>query len=566
MTIDGAGPLTSEHDADDQDASFRGAANLNEEQPIDSLSHQERSGNLVRSDGSNGTMNQRETVEDLQGSAKTRKVQASSDESSGTYVGESDLSRPASVPLRGWWSGEGGVKQLTSIALPLVISTVSFTVMHFCDRMFLGWYSTDAMAAVMPAGALCWTLFSLPMGIAGFAATFVAQYVGAKQNTHVGPVLWQSYRIGLYSVPLFLVSAILGPIFLRQFGHAPELYWLEVLYFQVVSFCSGGIVLSAGFSAFFIGRGKTRVIMFVDSFAAGLNVLLDIILIFGWGVIPELGIEGAAWATSISIWVKTGILALLVFRPKHIREFALWSGRAWDSQLLGRLLKYGFPNGMQFVIEGFSITLFVLFIGRVGTEAAAATTLAFSVNMLAFVPVLGLGMAISTVVGQQIGKGTPQYATRATLVGLGMACFYAASFGLLYVGLPDLLFAGFAAGIVDFEEVRGLAVVLLRFVAAYCLLDAIQLVFVSALKGAGDTWFVLMATALVAGILIATGFTGARLYDWGERELFWWWALITGWIWTIAVVFGLRFWGGKWREMSVIEPDLLPEIGKSQSA
>lgn len=558
MTTEGTSPIASDEDSAPRLKPHRAESSLYGDTAFamacaDGLANEPTADDFIVAD--------KERLKDVPGIAEIDSILQNKADESDSSASQEGVEANASVHEHGgWWHGEGGVRQLTAIALPLVISTVSFTVMHFCDRMFLGWYSTDAMAAVMPAGALCWTLFSLPMGVAGFAATFVAQYVGAKQQTHVGPILWQAYRVGLYSIPLFLVSALVGPIFLRQFGHAPELYWMEVQYFQVVSFCSGAIVLSAGLSAFFVGRGKTRVIMFVDTLAAGLNVVLDLVLIFGWGWIPEMGIEGAAWATAASMWVKTLLLAALVFRPVAVREFALLTGRGWDGPLLGRLLKYGVPNGLQFVIEGFSITLFILFIGRIGTEAAAATTLAFSVNMLAFVPVFGLGMAVSTVVGQQIGKGTPQFAARATLVGMGMAAIYTSAFGVLYVGFPDLLFTGFAAGIVDFEEVRDLAVILLRFVAAYCLLDAIQLVFVSALKGAGDTWFVLLATGTVASLLIATGFVGARLFDWGADELFWWWAIITGWVWSIAVVFGLRFWGGKWQEMSVIEPNLLPNM------
>ena len=159
-------------------------------------------------------------------------------------------------------------------------------------------------------------------------------------------------------------------------------------------------------------------------------------------------------------------------------------------------------------------------------------------------------MAISTVVGQQIGRGTPEYAARATLVGISMAAFYTAAFGVLYVGFPDLLFAGFAAGIVDFEEVRDLAVVLLRFVAAYNLLDATLMVFVSAIKGAGDTPFVLKVSGIMASTMAFASWMAVEVWHLG---IYGCWALLTCWVWTVGIIFCLRFLSGKWRKMRVIE-------------
>lgn len=456
-----------------------------------------------------------------------------------------------------WWHGDGGAAQLLLIAVPLIISTISFTIMQFCDRMFLAWYSTDAMAAVMPAGTLCWTMFSLPMGIAGFAGTFIAQYLGAGRASRVGPILWQAHRIGLYAVPSFIGLAILSPMVFQRFGHSESMVWLEVVYFQAISLGAGAIVFGAGLGAFFIGRGRTSEIMVVDSIAAAANILLDYLMIFGVGPFPELGIEGAAWATSLAMWFKVALLAFLVYRPKHIADYRLLDGRNWRPDLLLRLLRFGAPNGLQFVIEGSAITLFILFIGRLGSEAAAATTLAFSVNMLAFFPIFGLGMAVTTVVGQQLGKKEPRFAARATWTGQVIAVGYTLIFALLYFFWPNLFISAFGQGTQDLDAIRQTSELLLKFVAAYCIFDAIQLVFVSALKGAGDTWFVLLATLGVAAILVFGGWFGFRQFSSLTGELNWWWLTISGWVWSMAIVFGIRFFQGKWRSMSVIEPELI---------
>ena len=110
-----------------------------------------------------------------------------------------------------WWVRRCGGREVLVLALPLIVSTASWTVMHFVDRMFLLWYSTRAMAASMPAGMLHFTLICLPLGVAVYANTFVAQYKGAGRPKRIGAVVWQSVWIGLGVIPLFLATIPLAP-------------------------------------------------------------------------------------------------------------------------------------------------------------------------------------------------------------------------------------------------------------------------------------------------------------------------------------------------------------------
>src|SRR5690606_17002806 len=113
------------------------------------------------------------------------------------------------------------------------------------------------------------------------------------------------------------------------------------------------------------------------------------------------------------------------------------------------------------------------------------------------------------------------------------------------------------ASAAEFAEVRDLTIVLLRFVAVYCLFDATQLTFVSALKGAGDTRFVLFVAIVLTTASIVIGKLAEHYWHWG---VYGWWYVMTGWICAMAVVYGLRFWHGGWRTMRVIEPELVPKV------
>ena len=103
------------------------------------------------------------------------------------------------------------------------------------------------------------------------------------------------------------------------------------------------------------------------------------------------------------------------------------------------------------------------------------------------------------------------------------------------------------------DRIRGLVVLYLRFVALYCLFDVVQIIFVSAVKGAGDTRFVVLITLLTGILFILTGVTGAKSFADPLGQVNWWWICLTGWIFALGATYLLRFLQGKWKRMTVIE-------------
>jgi MATE family multidrug resistance protein len=468
-----------------------------------------------------------------------------------------------SEPTGNWWTRACGGRDVLRIALPLVISTVSWTIMNFIDRMFLLWYSLPAFAAAMPAGMLHFTMICFPLGVASYVNTFVAQYHGAGRPERIGSAVWQAVRIGLFTAPLAIAVIPLAPYLFEMANHEPQVLWLEVTYFQTLTFGAGGTIIAAAMAAFFTGRGKTRVVMCVDSSAALVNIVLDALWIFGLAGFPEMGIEGAAWATVVSQWFKVLVYWRLMTRPEVSRTYALHAGRRYDGELMRRLWRFGGPNGLQLFVEIGAISIFILLMGGLGKEAMAATTLAFNVNSMAFVPVIGLGIAVSTIVGQQLGRDRPDLAARATYTTLLIALAYTGAMAVLYVSIPRVFLMGHATGVdaADFGSLSETVVVLLRFVAAYCLLDATAIVFVSAIKGAGDTRFILVTTFLTAPLPVIAALAGIRLAGWG---LYWCWVVLTAWICLMGLIYMIRFLGGAWRAMRVIEPVVTELIAEEE--
>jgi multidrug resistance protein, MATE family len=458
-----------------------------------------------------------------------------------------------------WWSRPCGGREVLRMAIPLIVSTAAWTVMNFTDRMFLLWYHKASMAAALPAGMVHFALVCFPLGVTSYVNTFVAQYHGAGQPRRIGPAVWQGIRFGLYCFPLFLAMIPASPWIFHWARHEAELAGLEALYFQTALFGTGAEIMAASMAAFFTGRGVTWVVMVVDSSASALNIVLDYAWIFGhWGL-PALGIEGAAWATVVSLWSRVIVYALLMLMPRFQQRYRTWRGRRFNLPLFRRLLRFGGPSGLQMFVEIAGFTFFLLLVGTLGEDAMAATTLAFNVNCLAFVPTLGLGMALSVLVGQQLGRNNPHLAARATWTSLCMALGYMGTMALVYVLFPSLLLKGHEWGMspaefAKFASLRHTTTVLLRFVAAYCLFDAMCVVFTGALKGAGDTRYIMIVSLLLTPLPVAAAWLGIRFFKFG---LMWCWIVITCWICTSGIIYLVRFLHGRWRHMRVIEPELL---------
>ena len=455
------------------------------------------------------------------------------------------------------------MRQVLMFALPLIISSGSWAVMHFVDRMFLMWHSVDAMTAALPAGMVSFLVVCFPLGLVSYTNTFVAQYYGAGRPERIGPVVWQGALIALIATPLVMATYPLAPLLFDSGKLSQTVVGYEIEYYQILCFGAGGVILSGAYEAFFTGRGLTRTVLAVNLVAVVVNIVLDAVWIFGFAGFPPAGLAGAAWATVAAYWFKTAVLVALSLR-KHEREmFHIVSGMRFDWSLFKRLVRFGTPSGLQFLIDMTGITIFIVLVKDLGDEAMAATNLAFNVNSFAFMPMVGLGIAASTLVGQRLGQQRPERATRAAWSAFALGMIYMGAISVVYVAIPKVLFAahGALANAAEFGPTRDEAVILLRFVAAYCVLDAAAIVFSGALKGAGDTRFIFFVSIVMGVFLVAGAWIALQM---PSHRLYWCWTVITLWVWLMGMIFFVRFLQGKWRDMRVIEQepvldDLIPD-------
>lgn len=451
------------------------------------------------------------------------------------------------------WSSPNGYRDVLKVSLPLVGSMASTTLMLFTDRMFLGWYSIDAIAAATPAGLTAFMFMCFFFGVVAYTNTFIAQYTGSGEPRGIGSSLWQGIYFALASgVVLAALSFYAEPLF-RLANHPAEVQRLEVIYFKILMLGAVFSLLHDALACFYSGRGLTAAIMVVSMIGAAVNIPLDYALINGkWGF-PRLGIAGAAFATVAGHILIMTLYVLLIFNPKNIRRFCLLQEWKFKFELFKRLMKFGIPAGISFFVEMFAFTFFVFIVGQLGRMELAATNIAFAINMLGFLPMIGFGIGTSTLVGQAIGRGKPEDGVVATNSALHICFLYMASIALLYVLFPEWLFNRFKPDLIldkDYFPMLKLGKTLLVFVAVYSLFDTGNIIFAAAIKGAGDTRFVTWTIALFStGLMVIPVFVTVKFFNGGIYTI---WLFITAYVCFIALVFFWRFKQGKWKSMRVI--------------
>jgi len=281
------------------------------------------------------------------------------------------------------------------------------------------------------------------------------------------------------------------------------------------------------------------------------NLPLNWILVFGKLGVPRLGIEGAALGTLGSSLFIVVVLAVSYFRSGGYRTFRGWEAWKPRRDLLLRLLRYGTPVGVEGFINVFAFNLFVLLMQSYGPTVAAAITITFNWDLVSFIPMLGVGAAVTSLTGQRMGAGDVAGARRAAYLALRLAWAWAGVMVIAFVaGAPALvrMFSqGFGAG--D-EQILPLARVLLRLAALYTVADATAVVFSGALRGAGDTKWVLIISGILHWTMAIGAFVFIRILALPPVAV---WFFFIAFVVSVATSMAIRHRRGAWERIRLVE-------------
>jgi multidrug resistance protein, MATE family len=443
-------------------------------------------------------------------------------------------------------------REILSVSLPIIAAMAGRTIMMFCDRLFLARHSELELQASLPAGILSFTLMCVIYGTVSYAGTFVAQFHGAGDREGCSRTLAQALFLAVFSIPLTALMVFPGLRLLEMSGHPPEVLELEKTYFTILMLSSAGPVFTAAAASFWNGRGKTIQAMLAVLAGAGLNVLLDYGMIFGKLGFPEMGIRGAAIATAISSFVPGAILTIAAYNGRTARYHRTRENFRFQRELTGRIISFGLPAGIHMFLDVASFTVFVFIAGRLGPVDFTANNLVFSVNNLAFNPLLGFSFATAVIAGRCMGMGRPDAAARATRRTLVLSLCYYLPLAVSFVAVPGFYTRLFYSpdSAATLEELLGTTSRLLALVALWGVFDAFSLIYGGALRGAGDTRFVVWVSGLLAWLFWIPGlFVLYRFFQAGIASL---WLFTTVYVGIFALVFLVRFRGGAWRRIDLL--------------
>ena len=462
------------------------------------------------------------------------------------------------------WKEPCGYRDVLNVGLPLVVSLGSSTAMEFTDRIFLSNYSLVSIAAALPAAMANFVFLLFALGISAYSTVFIAQYYGARQCQKIGSAVWQAIYFCLFAAVAIAMLAFLAEPFFAFIGHDPAVQKEEVIYFTILTVGTGFALTANAVGCFFTGLGRTRPNMVVNIIAVLINIPLDYMMINGIGIFPELGIAGAGIATVSSWAMQLVMYSYLVFNKKNDEQYGVLSQWRFQPKLFARMMRFGVPSGLNNFFDVFSFTLFIMVVGQLGEVELAASNIVLSINSLSFLPVIGFNIAASTLVGQCMGRKDAVLARHVANNVLHLALLWMGFFCMLFLVIPHeliWLFRPAELSVAEFMQIENTGVTLLRFVAFYCSVDAFALIYFGALKGAGDTGYVMRAIAVASTVFLAIPVLVARyVFDVGLLTL---WAILLIYVCLLSLSAYLRFRSSVWENIQLIESDPNEEVYNS---
>lgn len=439
------------------------------------------------------------------------------------------------------------LKSLLTLALPIVLSRASQTVVGLSDAIMVAHLGGAALASTSTGATNAFALLIFPMGITFIISSFSSQLFGRGDAVSARRFGWYGLIVAAVTQVVCFASIPFFEPLLSLLPYEADVKRLMGTYL-VFRILSGGAAIGIeALANYYGGLGRTVPGMVVNLVAMALNVASNWVLINGLGAIPALGVKGAALASTFSTLVAfSGFLWFFLREGKGLPRPAL-------SQLeFRRMLRFGLPSGFNWLFEFLAFIFFVnVVVAGLGTPAVAALNSVLALNSVSFMPSFGLASAGAVLVGQAIGANQKDDVHHVLKLTAGTAAVWQSFAGVTYLLLPGLLLLPFARGD-DAAEVLRFGVPMLMVSSAWQLFDASATALAEALRAAGDTLFPLLVRLAIAWVVFVPGsWITVRWYGGAEIVAMIW---LVAYLAMLALVLFLRYRSGKWRGMQLIEP------------
>ena len=321
---------------------------------------------------------------------------------------------------------------------PLILSSMSSSLMFVIDRLILAYYSVDAMNAAALGGNFAAIFCFLFVCIAGTTEVFVGQYNGAQKHERIANPVWQM----IYFVLLTIFVLVPIGMYSDKINLFPECYSNDGIPYQkiLVYFCWIP-ALTAAITGFFVGRGETKIITFIVVTGSLVNAALDVILVFGYkNIIPRLGCKGAAIATVTSEFLQAAILACKFLNRENRALYKTDNLPKFDKNLFFRGIKIGLPTAIGRSAEMLAWYLVCSMLGHVSKDLATAYTIGVTIYIMFVFICEGITKGTAAISANFIGcqslSSIRESFNKLVIIAIMLCCI----FMLPIVIYPDLLF------------------------------------------------------------------------------------------------------------------------------
>ncbi len=376
------------------------------------------------------------------------------------------------------------LNRLVRLGSPVVAAQMAQMGMAVVDTIMAGRASAHDLAGVALGGTIIWPSMILLMGVLMALTPTISRLHGAGRTADTGEVVRQGLWLAVAtSAAVVLLVSQAGTAY-RLIGVDPEIIPLAEQYVRIASIGLPGVMFFNVFRYLCDGLGNTRPAMVVAFLALGLKVFLNWVFVFGNLGMPAMGGIGCAWSTAITMWFECVAILWVVSRARYRQRTGLFARFSMpDPQRIKALVRLGVPIGLTAFFEFAAFSMVTLLAARLGATAVAAQQIAFSINGVAFMIPLGLGMAASIRVGHELGAGRNDGARLAALAALGASMGWALIAAAVLVLGRETIIGFFTRD----AEVAALGAQLLLFVALYQLVDDAQATAIGGLRGYKDT-------------------------------------------------------------------------------
>lgn len=404
------------------------------------------------------------------------------------------------------------------LAIPMILELVMESTFAVADIYFVGKLGASAVATVGLTETYLFLLYSIAMGLAMAVTAIIARRVGEKKNEEAAIAATQAILIGVLASLPFAIAGIFYSKELLILMGGDE--WTVTHGYRYTQWMLGGnavIMLLFVINAIYRGAGDAAIAMKVLWLANGLNIILDPILIFGWGPVPAMGIEGAAIATTIGRGSGVLLQLWVLFKGgKHIR--VLSSHLTYNSKVLFNILKTAMGGVGQMLVAMTSWIFLMRILADIGSEAVAGATISLRILMFTMMPAWGMSNAAATLVGQNLGAGQPERA-ESSIWRIG---FY----NMSYLVVVSVLFYLYNEPVVrifsDDPEVIAIGGEWLRILSYSFIVYGWWMVSVQAFNGAGDTITPTKINFVFFWLIqIPLSYYLAITLDWQHSGVFW---------------------------------------------